>query len=51
MKIEERKSVFHRKMEENHWVWGNFSISALGVKIRKLKVDFKTGVTWRWVGQ
>ena len=24
---------------------------ALGVKIRKLKVDFKTGGTWRWVGQ
>ena len=23
----------------------------LGVKIRNLKVDFKTGGTWRWVGQ
>ena len=23
----------------------------LGIKIRNLKVDFKTGGTWRWVGQ
>ena len=26
-------------------------ILTLGVKIRNLKVDFKTGGTWRWVGQ
>ena len=26
-------------------------ISKVGVKIRMLKVDFKTGGTWRWVGQ
>ena len=25
--------------------------STLGVKIRNLKVDFKTGGTWRQVGQ
>ena len=23
----------------------------LGVKIRNMKMDFKTGGTWRWVGQ
>ena len=26
-------------------------VSTLGVKIRNLKVDFKTGGTWRRVGQ
>ena len=27
------------------------SAARLGVKIRNLKVDFKTGGTWHWVGQ
>ena len=31
------------------WVINEFNL--LGVKIRNLKVDFKTGGTWCWVGQ
>ena len=29
----------------------SFAQWVLGVRIRKLKVDFKTGGTWRWVRQ
>ena len=38
----------NENVKENGFIPGK---SWLGVKIRNLKVDFKTGGTWRWVGQ
>ena len=41
---------FFEEIEEDFYFY-YVPTYVLGVKIRNFKVDFKTGGTWRWVGQ